>query len=56
MFTQIPGIGKANAAAVAANCQASLLNVKLALTVGISGAIPFVSNGKEIILGNVLHL
>ncbi|KAH6986695.1 hypothetical protein EDB80DRAFT_529532, partial [Ilyonectria destructans] len=54
VLTYMPGIGKANAAAVAANCQASFPNVKLALIAGISGAIPFGPNGKEIILGDVI--
>ncbi|KAH6983621.1 hypothetical protein BKA56DRAFT_483563, partial [Ilyonectria sp. MPI-CAGE-AT-0026] len=54
VLTYIPGIGKANTAAVAANCQASFPNVKLALIVGISGAIPFSPNSKEIILGDVI--
>lgn len=49
MLMHMPGIGKANAAAVA--CKFS--KRKLALVVGISGAIPFRPNGKEIILGDV---
>ncbi|KAH7116642.1 hypothetical protein B0J13DRAFT_571457, partial [Dactylonectria estremocensis] len=50
----MPGKGKANAAAVDANCHASFPNVKLALIVGISGVIPFGPNGNEIILSDVI--
>ena len=54
VLTHVPGIGKANAAAVAANCQTSLPNIKLAIIVGVCGAIPFDSIGGEIMLGDVI--
>ncbi|KEY72590.1 hypothetical protein S7711_10282, partial [Stachybotrys chartarum IBT 7711] len=44
-----------NAAIVATNCHASFLNIKLALVVGICGAVPFMPDiGLEIILGDVI--
>lgn len=50
----MPGMGKANAATVTANCRASFRNLKLALVVGICGAVPFTSDGAEIVLGDVV--
>jgi nucleoside phosphorylase len=50
----MPGIGKASAAAIAANCRASFPNIKLALVVGICGAVPFGHGGKEVVLGDVI--
>lgn len=50
----MPGMGKANAAAVAANCRASFPNIKLALVVGVCGAAPFGRDGEEIVLGDVI--
>ncbi|KAH6994974.1 hypothetical protein EDB80DRAFT_728361 [Ilyonectria destructans] len=51
----MPGMGKANGAAVAANCRSSFPNIKLALVVGVCGAAPFVySNKDEIVLGDVI--
>jgi hypothetical protein len=50
----MPGMGKANAAVVGAHCYASYPNIKLALIVGICGAVPFVPNtSNEIILGDI---
>lgn len=57
VVAHMPGMGKANAAAVAANCHISWPGVKLALVVGICGAVPFVSSDHdrdEIILGDVI--
>lgn len=53
VLAHMPGMGKANAAAVAANCRASFPNIKLALVVGICGVVPSTANG-EIVLGDVV--
>ncbi len=51
----MPGMGKANAATVAAHCRASFPNIKLALVVGICGVVPFhPDSGDEIVLGDVI--
>lgn len=49
-----PGMGKSNAASVAANCRASFKNIGLMLVVGICGGVPFPKGGGEIILGDVV--
>ncbi|KAK7419662.1 hypothetical protein QQZ08_010748 [Neonectria magnoliae] len=55
VLAHVPGSGKGNAAAVAANCRGSFPNIKLAIVVGICGVVPFPHNGKEeIILGDVI--
>ncbi|KAH7020255.1 hypothetical protein EDB80DRAFT_887773 [Ilyonectria destructans] len=54
VLAHMPGMGKANAAAVAANCQASFPNIKLALVVGVCGVVPFGRDGEEIVLGDVI--
>ena len=54
VLAHIPGMGKANAAAVAVNCRVSFPNVKLALVVGVCGAVPFGPGGEEIVLGDVI--
>ncbi|KAK7408477.1 hypothetical protein QQX98_009344 [Neonectria punicea] len=55
VLAHMPGIGKGNAAAVAANCRGSFPNIKLAIVVGICGAVPFPHDRKEeIILGDVI--
>lgn len=55
VLSHMPGMGKANAAVVAAHCQTSYPNIKLALVVGICGAVPFISGSDtEIILGDVI--
>jgi nucleoside phosphorylase len=55
VLTHLSGMGKVHAANVAAYCRTSFPNIKLALVVGICGAVPFVSTtGAEIILGDVL--
>ncbi|KAG4273757.1 hypothetical protein FPRO04_01398 [Fusarium proliferatum] len=55
VLAYMPGMGKANAAAVAAGCRASFPNIKLALVVGICGAAPFLrGTGDEIVLGDVI--
>ncbi|KAH6848197.1 hypothetical protein B0I37DRAFT_376932 [Chaetomium sp. MPI-CAGE-AT-0009] len=54
ILAHMPGMGKANAAVVAANCRASFPNIKLAVVVGVCGAVPFGPDGDEIILGDVI--
>ena len=54
VLAHVPGMGVANAAAVAANCRASFPNIKLAVVVGVCGAVPFGADGDEIILGDVI--
>ncbi|KFA55560.1 hypothetical protein S40293_09989 [Stachybotrys chartarum IBT 40293] len=55
VLTHLPGMGKVHAANAASSCRASFPNIKLALVVGICGAVPFVSTtGVEIILGDVI--
>ncbi|KEY64848.1 hypothetical protein S7711_10081, partial [Stachybotrys chartarum IBT 7711] len=54
VLAHMPGMGKANAAVVAAHCQTSYPNIKLALVVGVYGVVPFVSTDTEIILGDVV--
>lgn len=55
VLAHMPGMGKANAAVVAAHCQTSYPNIKLALVVGVCGAVPFVGNADtEIILGDII--
>lgn len=48
------GMGKVNAAIVAAHCGKSFPGIKLALVVGICGVVPFSSTKDEIILGDVI--
>ncbi|KAJ4184130.1 hypothetical protein NW755_009135 [Fusarium falciforme] len=54
VLAHMPGMGKANAAAVASQCQLSFPNIKLALVVGVCGVIPFKSGKEEIVLGDVI--
>ncbi|KAH8688177.1 nucleoside phosphorylase domain-containing protein [Ilyonectria robusta] len=55
VLAYMPGMGKASSAAVAANCRASFPNVKLALVVGICGAVPFIPGSNiEVVLGDVI--
>lgn len=53
VLAHMPDMGKANAAAVAANCRTTFHNIKLALVVGICGAAPC-ANGDDIVLGDVI--
>lgn len=48
------GMGRAAAATVAASCRANFLSIRLALIVGICGAIPFRNRATEILLGDVI--
>ncbi|KAF5512114.1 hypothetical protein CGCA056_v012004 [Colletotrichum aenigma] len=54
VLVHMPGMGKSNASSVATNCRNSFPNVKLALVVGVCGAVPFYGDRKEIILGDVI--
>ncbi|OJZ86472.1 hypothetical protein ASPFODRAFT_206907 [Aspergillus luchuensis CBS 106.47] len=54
VLVHMPGMGKASAAAVAAHCRASFPNLKLALLVGVCGALPFTNTAEEVILGDVI--
>ena len=54
VLAHMAGMGKANAAMVAATCRTSFPDIKLCLLVGICGAAPFSPDGEEIILGDVI--
>jgi nucleoside phosphorylase len=54
VLAHMPGMGKANAAAVAANCRSSFPNIKLAVVVGVCGVVPFGAGGEEVVLGDVV--
>ncbi|KAF5598248.1 kinesin light chain [Fusarium pseudocircinatum] len=54
VLAYMPGMGKVNAATVAANCGKSFPCIKLALVVGICGVVPFSPTKDEIILGDVI--
>jgi nucleoside phosphorylase len=54
VLAHMPGMGKANAAIVAANCRASFGGIKLALVVGICGGVPTGRDKEEILLGDVI--
>lgn len=54
VLAHMPGMGKASAALVANNCRFSFPNIKLALVVGVCGAVPLGPCNEEIILGDVI--
>jgi nucleoside phosphorylase len=54
VLCHLPGIGKANSAAAAATIPVSYRNIKLALLVGICGAIPFLPGKAEVMLGDIV--
>ncbi|KAH8660124.1 hypothetical protein BX600DRAFT_522911 [Xylariales sp. PMI_506] len=54
VLAHMPGMGTNSAAIVAAACRMSFTNIKLALVVGICGAIPHRPDGQEIVLGDVI--
>ncbi|RYP10705.1 hypothetical protein DL764_000495 [Monosporascus ibericus] len=54
VLVHMPGMGKVNAAIVAANCRTSFPNIKLAVVVGVCGVAPFSPDGDEIVLGDVI--
>ncbi|KAI1272145.1 purine and uridine phosphorylase [Xylaria sp. FL0933] len=54
VLVHMPGPGKVSAAKVASDCRASFPKIKLAILVGICGAVPFDTKGNEILLGDVI--
>jgi nucleoside phosphorylase len=54
VLAYMPGMGVGSAAAVAASMRVSFANIKLALVVGVCGGMPYDSDGKEILLGDVI--
>ncbi|RKK75501.1 hypothetical protein BFJ71_g17107 [Fusarium oxysporum] len=54
VLSYMPGMGIANASAVASNCGRSFRGIKLALVVGVCGVVPFKLNKDEIVLGDVV--
>ncbi|KAB8272424.1 hypothetical protein BDV30DRAFT_239508 [Aspergillus minisclerotigenes] len=50
----LPGMGKVNAARAAANFRSSYRGIRLALLVGICGGVPKDSEGRDILLGDVV--
>lgn len=54
VLAHMPGLGKANAAAVAAHCRTSFPNIRLAVVVGVCGVVPFSQDGHEVVLGDVV--
>ena len=54
VLVHMPGMGKSNGAAVAANLTSSFTGIQLALVIGVCGVVPFYGDGKEILLGDVI--
>ncbi|THY02774.1 purine and uridine phosphorylase [Aureobasidium pullulans] len=54
VLAHMPGMGKSSAASVASGLRSSFTGIKLALIVGICGAVPIPSPNKPIILGDVI--
>ncbi|KAB8229928.1 uncharacterized protein BDW43DRAFT_287342 [Aspergillus alliaceus] len=54
VLAHMPGMGKKNAANVAANFRSSFPGIKLALLVGICGGVPDGQDSAEIVLGDVI--
>ncbi|KAK3933482.1 hypothetical protein QBC46DRAFT_402037 [Diplogelasinospora grovesii] len=54
ILAYMPGMRKANAAALAANIWPSFPNIKLAVIVSVCGCIPLTPDGDEIVLGDVI--
>lgn len=54
VLVSMPGMGKGNAASVAANFRHSFSGIKLALLVGICGGVPLVNGKEELVLGDVV--
>ncbi|KAK6356078.1 hypothetical protein TWF718_000452 [Orbilia javanica] len=54
VLCHLPGMGISGASSAAANLRMSYTNVKLVLIVGVCGAIPFLSDGKDIFLGDII--
>jgi nucleoside phosphorylase len=54
VLAHMPGMGKGNAASVAARLRCSFRRIKLALVVGICGGVPIRADSEEIFLGDVI--
>ncbi|THX56093.1 purine and uridine phosphorylase [Aureobasidium pullulans] len=54
VLAHMPGMGKSSAASVASGLRSSFTGIKLALIVGICGAVPIPSPNNPIILGDVI--
>ncbi|KAH7025134.1 uncharacterized protein B0I36DRAFT_434623 [Microdochium trichocladiopsis] len=57
VLVHMPGMGKTSASMAAAYCKTSFPNIRLALIVGVCGAVPFYGPGDartEIVLGDVV--
>ena len=54
VLVHMPGMGKVAAGVAAARCGSSFPNIKLAVVVGVCGAVPFTTGGEEIVLGDVI--
>jgi len=54
VLAYMPGMGTNSAAAVAGSMRVSFSNIKLALVVGICGGMPYDTDQKEILLGDII--
>ncbi|KZZ99565.1 Nucleoside phosphorylase domain protein [Moelleriella libera RCEF 2490] len=54
VLAYLPGMGKANCAAVASNMRTSFEAIKIALLVGVCGGAPQTADGTDISLGDVI--
>ncbi|KAF3226310.1 hypothetical protein TWF106_000805 [Orbilia oligospora] len=54
VLCHLPGIGTSRASSAAANLRMSYTEIKIALIVGVCGAIPMLPDGKEIFLGDII--
>lgn len=50
----MPGMGKGSAAMVASDLRFSYINIEMALVVGICGAVPKLTNGQPLFLGDAI--
>ncbi|GAP89770.1 putative pfs domain-containing protein [Rosellinia necatrix] len=54
VLVHMPGMGRTPAATVTASCRTSFPGIRLALVVGICGAVPFHRRSTEVLLGDVI--
>jgi nucleoside phosphorylase len=54
VLVHMPGTGTTSAAGVAVGLRASFPNIKLALVVGVCGSIPYGTDQREILLGDII--
>lgn len=54
VIVTLPGMGVVNASSSSRSLKMSFSSIKLALLVGICGAVPFKRDGSEIVLGDVI--